>query len=144
MKNTFLLALCILLAACEKPPVAPVTLEAQPIVESSATANNLVEEATAAIRPQATLAGMTTTPAPVREPIKLDLSIDALTLETWQQTDATPNHPSQKYLPDFFQPRPSDPRRITVGGRVIMDDDEAIPLQEAIQGAEISIQALID
>lgn len=131
-KHGFLLV-CVLLAACGQPDPVGKAAPLPAMHEVPALENVPKPNPAATAKPSATT---------VKEPIKLDLSLDEKSLQMIRE-ETLPSNSTQQRLPDLFQKKPEEPRQISVGGRIIMDDDEAVPLLEAIQGAEISIEARI-
>ena len=137
MKQLCFLSLIALLSACE-PSSAP--------SNNGADRVDATVEVSEGIAEPAPNGPMNTTSfkveAPAKAPIVLDFSLDEQSLKGLTEAPSIP-HNNHAKLPDFFQAKEPEPRLVSVGGRIIMDEDENIPLIDAIQGAEISIEARI-
>lgn len=127
----------ILLSACEpqQDTAAPV---AAPVVE-------VIPDNTAIAEPVTPQAAIPVPEAePQRLPVILDLSLDEQSLNDIREQSRTLTLPQHQPLPDMFQHKPKEPSRISVSGKLLMDEDESKELRESLQGAEISIKASID
>lgn len=133
-KQILLLTLACTLTACEQPTSNP-EQQATPVIKAEQKPSHTRVTPKAAQQsandPQAEQAPIITP-----EPKDLDLNIRKGDLIL----DDTPAVTRKSVLPNLFETKKPEKKRLSVGGKLLLDDQPNVELRESVQGAQMSIQ----
>lgn len=133
-KQILLLMLACTLTACEQP-TSNTEQQATPVIkaEQKPSHTRVTPKASqqSANDPQAEQAPIITP-----EPKDLDLNIRKGDLIL----DDTPAVTRKSVLPNLFETKKPEKKRLSVGGKLLLDDQPNVELRESVQGAQMSIQ----
>lgn len=133
-KQILLLMLACTLTACEQP-TSNTEQQATPVIKAEQKPSHTRVTPKAAQQsandPQAEQAPIITP-----EPKDLDLNIRKGDLIL----DDTPAVTRKSVLPNLFETKKPEKKRLSVGGKLLLDDQPNVELRESVQGAQMSIQ----
>lgn len=123
-----------MLAACEQATNNPNTTEQAPVTNADVPRSG---SHPAAVKQKAKAE------SPEEDTFAQPTTIKALDLKIHKE-DLLPNNTAtvehQPMLPNLFAPKKPEKKRLSVGGKLLLDDQPNVELRESIQGAQMSIQ----
>src|SRR5690554_1522320 len=133
-KQILLLMLACTLTACEQP-TSNTEQQATPVIKAEQKPSHTRVTPKAAQQsandPQAEQAPIIT---PELKDLDLNIRKGDLIL------DDTPAVTRKSVLPNLFETKKPEKKRLSVGGKLLLDDQPNVELRESVQGAQMSIQ----